>query len=823
MTGTFNLSASDSARVGNMVGVVHGNATFYHVGEGASPTEKYRVGLNYLRGNVPRKAEELIHEAAVHGHRGAEAAYYWVLALFSGQTFDHLDDADFDKINQAIRMAYDDRRAVADSWRSALDVVIRLVQCLAIEIDDTAEDGSSFDEIMANYQKLPEARRDEVRRHLNMILVGGVQDQIDELDEKAVRQQRLAGERVKRSPQFFLPPQAKPVLRPLVLRGTATWREMLPGAIMMAVGTGLSLWLTAEHSVIAAGLILVLWGGGGYLAVRLGVARIRLTAVRDSEAPSWDTRDDSVSALLRALIDTHFRQVKPDGIAEKTWMSETGKLRASIGRRLTAQYGWRNSKFAPFDIDWLVSWHASRAADRWRESRSVSVPAAEPLSVPLRTTLAYGGGLVAIGAGAVVALETLSGWFVPLGLIVLAIGALGIRSMVLNGRAVIGDAELIRRDEDRRQQELREEEEAFERWHTNRPDRPSDAEMARWLDYDKAHIKHLAMRQFGLRNRDLIGHVLLTQADDLCMRARVLYGPPRYSRYQIRLFLLTTRGIREVNVHLNFITGAVFNERRTVFQYGSITSAEVGEVSVHVDGDERQIKRVENSSRARSENNKLTFAHALHLTLNNGRSTFVLIENFDQGLLDRVREDASYLEELARDAAGVTGALRILESIAAEGAAWVDEERRRRDRRLRHYRQRQRRRAAELDGVPYLDLSPQLPDGRSPVTVTIAFNDRITAADLGGLAALMTEDHTFVDSGGRVMTGKRACIDAWRGLLHVFPGYRNVFISITAEGDTVTATGHSECDVAQLAGPARWTATIRDGKVARWQVSSDAR
>ncbi len=823
MTGTFNLSASDSARVGNMVGVVHGNATFYHIGEGAAPAEKYRVGLNYLRGNVPRKAEELIHEAVVHGHRGAEAAYYWVLALLSGQTFDHLDDADFDKINEAIRMAHEDRRAVADGWRSALDVVVRLVQCLVIEIDDTAEDGSSFYEVMATYQKLPEARRDEVRRHLDMILVGGVQDQIDELDERAVRQQRLAGDRARRSPQFFLPPQAKPVLRPLVLRAEATGRKLLPGAIVTAVGAILSLWLTAEHSLIAAALVLVLWGGGGYLAVRWGVERIRLIAVRDSKAPWWDTRDDTANPVLQALIDVCFRQVKPDGIAESTWMSETGKLRASIGHRITAQYGWRKSKFAPFDIYWLVSWHASQAADRWREARSVSVSAAKPLPVPLRTTLAYGGGLVFISAGAVVALEALSGWFIPLGLILLAIGAAGTRSVLLNGRVVVGHAELIRRDEDRRQQQLQEEEGVFEQWHADRPKRPSDAEMARWLDYDKAHIKHLAMRQFGLRNRDLIGHVVLTQADDLCMRARVLYGPPRYSRYQIRLFLLTSRGIREVNVHLDFITGAVFNERRTVFQYGSITSAEVGEVSIRVDGDERRIKRVEDSSRERSENNKLTFAHALHLTLNNGRSTFVLIENFDQGLLDRVREDASYLEELARDAAGVTGALRILESIAAEGAAWVDEERRRRDRRLRHYRQRQRRKAAELDGVPYLDLSPQLPDGRRQVTVTIAFNDRITAADLDGLAALMTEDHTFVNASGRVMAGKQACIDAWRGFLHSFPSYRNVFTSIVAEGDTVTATGHSECDVAQLAGPARWTATIRDGKVARWQVSSDAR
>jgi hypothetical protein len=38
-------------------------------------------------------------------------------------------------------------------------------------------------------------------------------------------------------------------------------------------------------------------------------------------------------------------------------------------------------------------------------------------------------------------------------------------------------------------------------------------------------------------------------------------------------------------------------------------------------------------------------------------------------------------------------------------------------------------------------------------------------------------------------------------------------------GDTVTVTGHSMCSEPALAGPARWTATVRDGKVARSQVA----
>jgi ketosteroid isomerase-like protein len=98
------------------------------------------------------------------------------------------------------------------------------------------------------------------------------------------------------------------------------------------------------------------------------------------------------------------------------------------------------------------------------------------------------------------------------------------------------------------------------------------------------------------------------------------------------------------------------------------------------------------------------------------------------------------------------------------------------------------------------------------------FNDRINARDLDGLAALMTDDHTFVDAVGATVDGKPACVEAWRGFFAAFPDYRNVFASVVADGDTVTALGHSESSVPALDGPARWTATVRGAQVARWHV-----
>lgn len=109
----------------------------------------------------------------------------------------------------------------------------------------------------------------------------------------------------------------------------------------------------------------------------------------------------------------------------------------------------------------------------------------------------------------------------------------------------------------------------------------------------------------------------------------------------------------------------------------------------------------------------------------------------------------------------------------------------------------------------------------APTTVVAAFNAAINRRDVDGLAHLMTDDHEFVDTGGAVLSGRSRCLEAWRGFFSSFPDYRNVFDSLVADGDVVTALGRSECTEPSLRGPALWTATVRDGRVARWQVHED--
>ncbi|WP_443055886.1 nuclear transport factor 2 family protein [Streptomyces sp. NBC_00239] len=113
------------------------------------------------------------------------------------------------------------------------------------------------------------------------------------------------------------------------------------------------------------------------------------------------------------------------------------------------------------------------------------------------------------------------------------------------------------------------------------------------------------------------------------------------------------------------------------------------------------------------------------------------------------------------------------------------------------------------------------PVGHDPRSVVLRFNGRITARDPDGLARLMSEDHVFVDGAGAVVAGRSACVDAWRRFFAAFPDHRNVFDSVTVHGDVVSVSGYSECSDPRPAGPARWAATVRGGKITRWQVRTD--
>ena len=109
-----------------------------------------------------------------------------------------------------------------------------------------------------------------------------------------------------------------------------------------------------------------------------------------------------------------------------------------------------------------------------------------------------------------------------------------------------------------------------------------------------------------------------------------------------------------------------------------------------------------------------------------------------------------------------------------------------------------------------------------PQEIVLRFNDAINARDLTKLAALMTDDHTFIDSSNEIHAGKKMMVSGWADFFESYPDYRNHFEYLETRGDTVFILGYSTCSFDPLDGPAIWTARVEKGLVVEWRVYLDS-
>ena len=110
---------------------------------------------------------------------------------------------------------------------------------------------------------------------------------------------------------------------------------------------------------------------------------------------------------------------------------------------------------------------------------------------------------------------------------------------------------------------------------------------------------------------------------------------------------------------------------------------------------------------------------------------------------------------------------------------------------------------------------------KDPKLIVLEFNHYINTRDIEGLASLMTEDHTFIDSSDEIFAGKDHMVPGWREFFELYPDYRNHFAILESRENQVFVFGHSTCSYKPLDGPAIWTAIIEDGLVAEWRVYLD--
>ncbi len=111
--------------------------------------------------------------------------------------------------------------------------------------------------------------------------------------------------------------------------------------------------------------------------------------------------------------------------------------------------------------------------------------------------------------------------------------------------------------------------------------------------------------------------------------------------------------------------------------------------------------------------------------------------------------------------------------------------------------------------------------------IVFRFVDAINHADVDHLAALMTENHVFVDSDGSKINGRAAMVDNWSRYFSMMSNYRvnvqetyssgNIVVLVGTASGTFTSGSQSHSE-SRWAVPAAWRAVVDADRVAVWQV-----
>lgn len=509
--------------------------------------------------------------------------------------------------------------------------------------------------VVKEFESLNPPLQESILNHLEVFLAGPHQDWTWQKTFATARRDRTANDRTERVWKFFqpkpIPPRQVPP-RP-IRTDAADYLRALGGAALLLV-TSLSVAQDAwAHSWLRAAGYLTVFLGAVAVAVRTGfkirlarhrrqVARQRLTFT-PRRAP---TQSDRFASAMDSLFDRYFGRYLPQGMARETWLTETAGIRQTLRNELVGLY--REQAVDAKRVAWLVRFLAGDVKRQWLSGELTAVPEDSRVSPSTRT--AFG-----TAAFALVVVGPLLLWQAlieaPFTTVIATAGVVAGARLAIRGWLVIlleghryrDDLIRVRRDfEDRRA--------AYDRWVRKLESKPTDAEMAHWLDCDRKILVEDTLRHYRLAAQDVIAHAFIEAPVPRCKRARVSKGPWRYSQYKLLLFLLTKDGVRQVTVTLNFETTDFGDQQRLTYQYNSVVAAHV------VD--------------ARNGEKKLS------LTLTNNPRDELTITGEWPGMVE-LGDDDRIASQVSLDASGLERTLHVLEGIAAEGKEWITHENRR--------------------------------------------------------------------------------------------------------------------------------------------------
>lgn len=655
----FN-GAADNAKVGVQADNIYGDVSIvnvheapYDLPEGASAEVTFRYGVRNLEGHKASEARTLIWDAMMRGYETSEARFYWLIAMLSERTIRQFSHEEVAQLRNAARQ----QPAIAtDSWADGARLVFQLLESAGVlpatPKPDTAQ-------VIGEFNTLSKRQHDLLLPHLELFVEGPLKDRIWREERTNAETGQLSGGRQNRAWMFFQPDPAAPRVPPARPIATTPVDRLMARASagILIAAVGFFGWELLWHGIILGLLSYGVALAGGAVAVRTGL-ELRILAERrrqmdqrlnTSPPPTSALTRDGFASKVDALFNKYGAEYIPDKDERAAWKIDTAGILQFDRDEIITQY--RESRIPAERVAWLVRYRVRQSRDRWR-SREMYAYRVELRPEPGKVR-AYRAGIVGAILGGISAIVLLRAYL----LIDAASIIFAFPSGVCAWRAWLR-INLERRrfaaDTNEANQRRKDTGIEYQRWSEKLKARPGDAEMATWLDFDRTVLLGRAIDHYKLARHQVITHAFLESPGPRTRRARVRNGPMRYSRYSLIVFLLTLDGVRQMSADLLFLEGTIRAGDRLNYRYDAVASARVSLTS-----------KAPDRSRIQQE---------FELRLVNGDPISVIItdldpENFEPG------ETEQSLEGATLDAASVANTLHVLEGIAAEGKAWIQERR----------------------------------------------------------------------------------------------------------------------------------------------------
>lgn len=643
----FNV-AQDNAHVGVQAQVIHGDVT-YQLPPDASPETMFRIGVAYLDAHMPDEARKHIEQAVTRGYVTDEVYFHWLLALLSGRTLRQLD-GELDQL--AVICGRIERLSGDDEWTVGLRCLLRLIRSL---------DSADTNLVAKELDELAPRQRDKILAHLGVLLEGPMENYMWRQVVERARQERMANDRANRIWKFFHPPPEPPRVRPVAPAATSLrdWlRVVVCSGVFLGSAGGIGS-LVLQYGEVLPVLAYLAAAGGLAAIVVAGLERhVRQERLRQMEArfapptQELDPPEGGFAKKVDRLFDQYFGQYVPRGEDRSHWIAQTAGIRRYLRNELVEIY--REERVDADRIAWLVRHLVSEVRQRWEHGTLFAYRV--DLRTPSTTSALYATGWLTLAGTATLwvlpaAVRTAPLTSTLLILLAFVFGVAGTKAWF----RIVGEQRRVQTDTKEREQELSRRYAAFQRWRQKLVDRPSDAQMAAWLECDRTLLVEETMRHYRLTASQVIAHAFIDAPGKSCKRARLRGGPWRYSRYRLLLFLLTEDGVRQVDIDLDFEAATANRTQLLNYRFEAIAAARV----------------VEDAGQP----------HTFELTLVNGAPIRTTVRASDPDELQS-GESPWPLSQVTRDASGLNHTLHVLKGIAAEGKGWVHHQRKRANDRL---------------------------------------------------------------------------------------------------------------------------------------------